>query len=324
MTPDDLLQTRFMYSPSVEILTSYFTLVNPHCTWIPQRWKDEAYRALYDVELPYLSVFVTPSWYAADLLIPSLDTSTPTLEDEIEQLLHLPNQAIQYEIECLLRCGATSPIIEHFLLEPRESIRRLARDMRVYWERVLKPQWPGIQAILEGDILYRARQIALNGTTSAFDDLHKCVYYEHERGYVQIDMACENTVQLDGSGLRLIPTTFYSTTGLYVQWDTVACGFPVIIYGARGRGLLPQAKSEQETSLEYALGTGRARVLQVLTTPSNTGEIARQLDVTAGAVSQHLQRLNQAGLVAPHRSGKRVFYHLTDRGEQLLMLFDRT
>jgi DNA-binding MarR family transcriptional regulator len=55
--------------------------------------------------------------------------------------------------------------------------------------------------------------------------------------------------------------------------------------------------------------------------PMNTGEIAQRLQITAGAASQHLSRLNQAGLVEPHRSGKRVYYHLTSRGEKLLALF---
>ncbi len=46
------------------------------------------------------------------------------------------------------------------------------------------------------------------------------------------------------------------------------------------------------------------------------------LGLTAGAVSQHLGRLKEAGLVEPLRQGRRVFYRLTSRGEQLVGLFD--
>jgi DNA-binding MarR family transcriptional regulator len=58
-------------------------------------------------------------------------------------------------------------------------------------------------------------------------------------------------------------------------------------------------------------------------TPATTGEIARQLGLTSGAVSQQLERLKQAGLVEPHRTGKRVYYQLTRRGEELIGLFER-
>jgi predicted transcriptional regulator len=34
-----------------------------------------------------------------------------------------------------------------------------------------------------------------------------------------------------------------------------------------------------------------------------------------------LSRLVQAGLTEPQRSGQRVYYHLTRRGEKLLALF---
>jgi DNA-binding transcriptional regulator PaaX len=35
----------------------------------------------------------------------------------------------------------------------------------------------------------------------------------------------------------------------------------------------------------------------------------------------HLSRLKTAGLVEPHRSGKRVFYRLSGAGESLLGIF---
>jgi DNA-binding transcriptional ArsR family regulator len=72
-----------------------------------------------------------------------------------------------------------------------------------------------------------------------------------------------------------------------------------------------------------ALGAGRARVLETLRTPASTGEIAQKLGVSSGAVSQILSRLAQADLVESHRVGKRVYYHLTRRGEELIVLFER-
>ena len=55
--------------------------------------------------------------------------------------------------------------------------------------------------------------------------------------------------------------------------------------------------------------------------PSTTTELARVLGASPGSVSQHLSRLRRAGLVEPHRVGRRVYYRLSSSGESLLGVF---
>ncbi len=73
--------------------------------------------------------------------------------------------------------------------------------------------------------------------------------------------------------------------------------------------------------LRAALGRGRASVLKSLVVPSTTTELARVLGASPGSVSQHLSRLRRAGLVEPHRVGRRVYYRLSSSGESLLGVF---
>lgn len=73
-----------------------------------------------------------------------------------------------------------------------------------------------------------------------------------------------------------------------------------------------------------ALGTGRASVLKNLLVPTTTSELARQLRLSPAAVSAHLSRVKAAGLVEPHRDGKRMYYRLSCVGESLLKLFGET
>jgi DNA-binding transcriptional ArsR family regulator len=47
----------------------------------------------------------------------------------------------------------------------------------------------------------------------------------------------------------------------------------------------------------------------------------RQLDLAPAAVYAHLSRLKDAGLVEPHRNGKRVYYRLSYARESLLEIF---
>jgi len=175
-------------------------------------------------------------------------------------------------------------------------------------------------AILEGDMLYRARQLALYGSKTLFADIQPGLSLED--GEIKIPKKDKHfEAVLHGSGLQLVPAIFSGFCNIH--WQINEMWHPMIIYGARGVGAWRQTNENEppDQSLELTMGSARARVLVSLLTPLNTGEIANSLDLSAGAISQHLDHLNQAGLVEPHRSGKRVYYHLTSRGTQLLTLF---
>ena len=48
----------------------------------------------------------------------------------------------------------------------------------------------------------------------------------------------------------------------------------------------------------------------LISAPTTTTELSQQLRLAPAAVSAHLSRLKAAGLVEPHRSGRRVYYRL--------------
>ena len=57
--------------------------------------------------------------------------------------------------------------------------------------------------------------------------------------------------------------------------------------------------------------------------PRSVGEIAEHFDITQQAVSQHLQVLREAGLVAVRRSGQRRLYVVRPEGLETLEEFLR-
>jgi DNA-binding transcriptional ArsR family regulator len=70
--------------------------------------------------------------------------------------------------------------------------------------------------------------------------------------------------------------------------------------------------------LARVLGRSRARLLTALDAPRSTAELARRLELTTGAVSQHLSALRGAGLVTATRHGREVLYLRTQPAERLL------
>jgi DNA-binding transcriptional ArsR family regulator len=66
----------------------------------------------------------------------------------------------------------------------------------------------------------------------------------------------------------------------------------------------------------------RQQILRLVrAAPRSVGEIAQGVDVTQQAVSQHLQVLRDAGLVAVHRDGTRRLYVIRPEGLESLDQF---
>ncbi|MEU7825096.1 winged helix-turn-helix domain-containing protein [Catellatospora sp. NPDC049133] len=73
-----------------------------------------------------------------------------------------------------------------------------------------------------------------------------------------------------------------------------------------------------DAALAALFGASRARMLDMLRQPATTSELSRRLGMSAGAVSEHLQVLHAAGLLARSRHGRTVLYVATAAGHTLL------
>lgn len=338
---DTIMRLRFAYSPLVELTLSYRVL---HSDWqhaLYRRWKEEAKRAIYDLDLPYMSVLIKsegkkqkdsngtlrPMWYVPDFLTPTPIVPVTDIETDFERLKATPDSVIREGILTLLSYIESHPVCDHFLADPQGALDVLLAELRMYWKRTLADQWARMQSVLENDVLHYSRVLTLYGAETLFSEIDDGLTYdegllslEHHKKF-RTDAVKKPLVSFDDDDklLYLVPLIFAANT-VYHQiqepWESM------ILYTPRGVGLWNYEKPPTDAALEIALGTGKARLLQVLATPMNTGELAQSLSLTAGAVSQQLKRLHQAGLVESHRIGKRVYYRLTPRGRQLLMLFD--
>ncbi len=321
VTPNDLANIRFGYSPLMELISSYRVLYRPERQGQYLRWVDEAKQALHDIELPYLHAMATIPHYIPDFLTATPTTTIADLEDEFVRLRQTPDEIIRKNITYAIQIMGESEMLCYFMAYPRDAIECLIEEIRIYWQRTLAHHWPHMRSVLDGDVLYRARSLALDGTKAVLDGLHPELQLVKNQliytGSEKPDWHKRN-YQLEGTGVQLVPAIFVCN----LTWQIEPEWHPMLSYQSRGTGLWWMQNTETPNpSLEIALGAGRARVLQMLATPASTGEIAHNLDITSGAASQHLSRLQQAGLTEPHRSGKRVYYRLTSRGEKLLALF---
>lgn len=322
LTDKDLAQTRFAFSPLIELVESYRVLADPTRHHLHLPWVSGARETLRGLDLSLLGALVRRGGqYTPDFLAPPPQEPFPEFEVELETLKSTPPHTVRAEVARLeTHRSWQARAIERYASEPVAALRDLAQVLHRYYELVLSSYWPRLQTLAEGDVLRRTHKLAFDGPEALFSNLHPTVRYRN--GAVEIDRRQRWEIDPPGGrGILLIPSVF-AWPGLYVVADRP--WQPTLIYGPRGvRQLWTHEQSDSSEELDAALGSARASILKNLVVPYTTTEMARSLDISAGGISQHLSRLSTAGLVEAHRRGRKVYYRLTSNGESLLQIFDQ-
>jgi hypothetical protein len=335
---EDLADTRFALSPLHEALLSLRVLQDPGLSALHLPWRRSVLAQFGDLDsglpdsglpdsgLPdrgpldfgLLMSLVARRRTIPDFLTPNPGSFAPDFGDELAVVRHVPPGRVRHD---LLLAHAPDPVPaalrdaadgdEARVVALREAICDVLQQ---YWDLALKPVWPQARLVAEADMTYRARQLAVGGARLLFADMHPSLRWQD--GVLHIDkMISHHRVVAAGRGLLLMPSVFAHKPAPPVSPDEA----PSLVYPCRGTATLwspaPVAAPAALTSL---LGAPRARLLTLLAEPLPTVELARRLNVTPSAVSQHLRVLHATGLVTRARDGRRVLYRRTSLGSQLV------
>lgn len=340
-TVDDLARTRMALSPLWELVASVQTLRSAHPHGLHRRWVRWTRQRLADsrVDLDLLFDLVSGSgWYTPDFLAPPPRGPVPDLAAELTALRRTPAEQVRADLRVLEHASRTSigtldeasalaargrerlattasGAIKALYDDPEAELGRLAEQIGAYWELAIGPYWGRIRNVLEGDVLYRSRQMAEGGATRLFSDLAPTIGWRSDTMSIK-HRRFSGRRRLDGVGMLLIPSAFVWPN---VVSAAIAPWQPHVIYPARAVATLWEASgSAAPSALAGVLGRTRADVLARLDSPTSTTDLAARMDLTPGGVSQHLQQLHAAGLVTRHRLGHTVLYARTTVAESLL------
>ncbi len=313
--PAALANVRFAISPLVEARRSLRVLDDPSRGALHLPWAIEARRLTADLDLSLLRALEPAGVYTPDFFSPPPTGPLVEVEDELAVVAATPPEQAVAEIQrSYRRKPSLPPVLEAFVEDPAGGVAAVADLLRAYWDRALAPHWPRLRALLEGDVLHRARQMADGGAERLFADVDPTVSWADN--VLSIDKPAQQDVDLEERGLLFVPSAFAWPDVVLItdpKWQ------PTIAYPARGAATLWEpGRAAPPDALGALLGRLRAGVLMALDRPRSTTDLARALGVSAGGVSQHLSILRAAGLVHGHRVGRVVLYLRSPAGDGLV------
>ncbi|WP_261808732.1 winged helix-turn-helix domain-containing protein [Nonomuraea sp. C10] len=312
-TAQDAANVRFAASPLWEVVASVRVVKDPAAHAVLKPWAERVRRRLADVDWRLLSDLVpVPTISIVGFVCPPPSTSVPDLEVELAGMAAMA-PLVQEGLD--VWDGPRTRALQELYADPVGGLERLAEEIRSYWQAAIAPYWPRVRALLEGDVLYRARLLAEGGLRRMLSDLDPAVTWEGETLRLP-KTVCEGVRPLGGLGLLLVPSVF---TWPRVFSITTPPWQPTIRYPPRGVATLwEHRESDPPQALAAVLGRTRTRLLAELDQPASTRELAARLDLSEPGANQHLTALRRAGLASAHRTGRYVLYARTAVAETLL------
>jgi DNA-binding transcriptional ArsR family regulator len=312
--PEDVATVRFAISPLMELHNSVRALDHPEAKSLHLPWVAATRERVADLDIGVLRALQRSRAYTPDFINPPPSSPLGNLEDELAEMLATPADQVRAEVRRVYAPAPLPPLLQPFDDDPPAAVAALAGLLRAYWSRALAPHWPRIRALLDGDILHRARQLADGGAQRLFADIHPELRFADDTLF--IDMPFDGHLDLDGRGLLFVPSAFTwprPAAAIEAPWQ------PFVVYPARGiASLWEPGRAAPPAALAALLGRRRASVLAALHAPRSTTELARALELSPGSVSQHLSVLRDAGLVNAHRVGRLVLYVRSPIGDGLI------
>ncbi|MDI2130887.1 ArsR family transcriptional regulator [Yinghuangia seranimata] len=317
-----LAQTRFAVSPMWEVVTSVRALASDPVPGLHRAWASVTRPRLAAAGLDdgWLAALVPPSGHLPDFLTPTPRSREASLKDELAAIESTDPAEVRDDLGRMPaswpgRSDAARARFAALHRAPGTHLADVTAEIAAYWHTALAPHWPAIRAVLEADVVHRARQAAESGPAGMLNDLHHSLRWQDDALRLT-HRSCAVVDVPPGEGLVLIPSAFAWPCALT---RCVLPDPPQLAYPARGIAALWERRDEPVSdALATVVGRSRALLLGELRVPASTTDLAARTGLSAAAVSEHLSALRGAGLAASHRSGRSVLYVRTALADALL------
>lgn len=298
LNSQDLADVRFAVSPVAEMVLSLRALREPGRFPLQLGWVRAVQPRVTELDWDVLRWLVNDTMGSPDFLTPRPSSPLTQLTDELDLIASVDRDTFKKQL-----------IAVNGELPDALTIDKVVNALSDYWQAMMAPYWNRMRTLLSADISYRGHVLTQHGTGVMLNGLGPAISYAE--GLLKVDRvaALSRQEDINGRGLVLQPTLF----GPHAVIPFEPGADPLLGYPPRGQAnLWSVVEPPSHQDLAQLIGTPRARILDLLTHPRTTTDLAGELQVTPSAVSQHLQLLRRTGLVEPQRTGKQVLYRPTE------------
>lgn len=322
---EDILRTRVAPAadPVWELVLSLHALRGGDRDPLTANWRRSVSRNLRQdaasEQLRLLFALSPPRGYFPDFLTPY--ASVDGFEAGLDALRRTPTELLRRDLSVLAAENQLPSSTAALARGEVAVLDHLAESMQQYRSLAISPHWSRIQAAVAADRARRARALLDGGVEGLLTSLRPAMRWES--GVLEIrHYPHSRELHLDGRGLLLVPSFFCASTPVALLDPALP---PVLVYPvdrlgglASADGIGAAASGAARDSLAALLGRTRAAVLQASDEGCTTGEVARQLNISPAAASQHATVLRNAGLLVSHRERNSVLHTLTPLGRAML------
>jgi hypothetical protein len=207
---EDLADTRFDLSPLTETVFSLRVLRDPGMSALHLPWRRSVLGGLGALDMGLLMSLVADRLTLPDFLTPRPTAFAPAFEEELAVVRRTCPAVVRRDLLAAHAPGALPHVLrdaagdEGLVAGLRDAICEL---LRRYWGVAVEPAWPRMRLLLEADMTYRARRLAVGGARLLFADMHPNLRW-HD-GVLHIDkMIGRHRLEASGQGLLLVPSVF--------------------------------------------------------------------------------------------------------------------
>ena len=235
------------------------------------------------------------------------------LDEGIDMFMGFTPQRAREEMALWFSAPSTGvpALLRHAIDGDRDAGRVLLGTAKTMFAAAVEPYFADVRANHHTELARQGRLLASRGVAATLTTLLPGARWCGE--CLQIDSPQERTIRLCGRGLVVTPTAFWTGPPLLGELPDQ----PVLLAYPAPTTLSLRVGTESD-SLAAILGTTRAAVLRLLAVEHTTGDIARQLGISAASASEHAAALRAARLIGSRRDGKAVVHHATVLGLDLI------